>query len=248
MKLLFSILSMALAISFANAQVLPADTIFSFQDAINNGKLKLGTDTLVSYIESEAIRDKISDNVRTIEFNNNQYKITTYNKAAGSEDITKVEAILDGKDLHILRFYLKSKNDSAFAQYKNAMIKGWLQIPQQEKKNISYAFEGNTFLSDGNTPWLIGLLELKENQTIVIPVFHLFSNSLRWKTYEVLGEEAITINDISFSCWKVDAGPLGPPGFNAFHWYTKNTGKLLRVVLSKEGETAMYVSELKNIQ
>lgn len=246
MRLLITLLSVVLAISVSNAQTTDTDTIFTFQDVI--GKIKTGTDTLVSFIESDGVKDKISENVRKIDFANNQYKITTYNIPAGNDDFTKVEAILDAGDLHILSFYLKAKNDSALAKYNKGQIRGWLQIPRKEKMLINYTYDGNTFLSDGNTPWLIGLLDLKENSTIVIPVFHLFSNSLRWKSYTVLGEESITIKDITFNCWKVDAGPQGPPGFNAFHWYDKPSGQLLRVELSKDGESARYVSELENIQ
>ena len=237
-----------MVVSISNAQKTEIDTIFTFQKAINNDKITIGTDTLVSFIESESVKDKISENVRTIELINNQYKITTLNMPEGTVDYTKVEAILDAKDLHILSFYLKAKNDSAMATYQNGQIRGWLQIPNQEKMKIDNTYDGNTFLSDGNTPWLVGLLNLKENKTIVIPVFHLFSNSLRWRSYTVLGEDAILLDNKSFICWKVDAGPQGPPGFNAFHWYDKSSGQLLRVELSKEGETAKYVSELKNLR
>lgn len=248
MKSLVTLWLIVLFTSIAEAQVVTLDTIFTFKGIVNDGKIKTGTDTLVSFIESEGIKDKISENIRTIELVNNQYRITTYNFLSSSEEVTKVEAFLDAEDLHIQSFYLKTKNDSASARYKNGQIRGWLKIPQQDKRIINFTYQGNTFLSDGNTPWLIGLLELQQNQTIIIPVFHLFSNSLHWRSYTVLGEEPVILQGNSYTCWKVDAGPQGPPGFNAFHWYDKNSGQLLRVELAKEGENAKYVSELKNIR
>lgn len=225
------------------------DSIFSLAGKFKRSRISLGTDTLFEFKETDGKRNLNAKNIRTIEkvrINNNKYyKVTTQNIPANSNNITIVSALLDYTDLHILTMQLAAKTDSGFIEFKQHRFSGWSQLPNEERKIIDLPYKGYPLLADAGTPWVAGLLFLKENRKIVIPYFALFANVVRWKTYIMLGNETITINEKKYVCRKVNAGPVGPPGYISYQWYEHKTGKLIKSELIKEGVPIRYVSELQ---
>ncbi len=215
-----------------------------------NKEISIGTDTLTDYkIDGE--KKFISMNIRTTELAIKDglrcYKITTQNIPANSDNITTVVAYLDYKDLNVIQVKLSAKTDSAFFEYDKHAIKGWSQLPGEERKHFEIEYSGNIYLHDGNTPWIAGLINKYSNSRFLLPTLSMFSNKVNWKLYEVVSNEEVELNGRKYSCRKINAGPSGPPGYSSFHWYNVKSGRFIKSELIKEGATRKYLSELKNV-
>jgi hypothetical protein len=204
----------------------------------------------VLYKEVKGVRTKNAENKRTIEkiiFSNlNYYRVTTVNIPANSENITTVIALLNYTDLHIIKMQLNASTDSGYVEYSNKHFTGWSQMPKEERKNIDIIYDGFPLVtSDAGIQWIAGLVTMKKNKKFTLPHFVLFANTVKWKSYVVLQKEKITIANGEFRCWKVNAGPMGPPGFISYQWFERKTGRLIKTELSKEGSETKFVSELQ---
>jgi hypothetical protein len=212
-------------------------------------KISLGTDTLYEFKENNGEHNLNAKNIRTIEkvsINNiKYYKVTTQNIPAKSSDTTIVSALLDYFDLHVIKMQLSAKSDSGFVEFKQNRFSGWSQLPGEERKVIDLLYDGLPVLPDAGTPWIVGLLSLAENKKVAIPYFALFSNIVKWKIYAILAKEIISVNEKQYICWKINAGPLGPPGYISYQWYETKTGRFIKSELVKEGVPIRYVSELR---
>lgn len=225
------------------------DSIFSLAGKFKRTKISLGTDTLFEFIQNNSERKLNAKNIRTIEKvfikNREYYKVITQNIPANISDITIVSALLDYSDLHLITMQLSAKSDSGIVEFKQNRFSGWSQLPKEERKVIDLQYDGLPVLADAGTPWIVGLLSLEGYKKIAVPYFALFSNIVKWKTYEILSKERVSANEKMYLCWKVNAGHVGPPGYTSYQWYDSKTGKFIKSELIKEGSDIRYVSELK---
>lgn len=223
------------------------DTIRSMANYFDRTKIRIGSDTLVVFKIKNGERLKISENVITITVDETgaSYKITTQNIPAASDNVTTVTATIDFNDLHLKKMKLEAKTDSGYAEFRDLRFRGWSQMPNEKMKTIDFEFTDLPFLNDGNTPWIAGLIPMKENKVFVMPVFSLFANVIKYTEYKVHNLETIESGNRRFVCWKVDAGHVGPPGYTSYHWYEKDTGRLIQYELSKPGESLKFLTELK---
>jgi hypothetical protein len=246
---LFLIAGFTFSYNHLVGQHLTVDTIFSMKGRFKRSKIQLGTDTIIDFKESKGERKINATNTRTIAKvkidHTKYYQLTTQNIPATGDNITTVTALLDYNDLHLIKVHLSAKTDSAYVEFSNEHFTGWSQLPKEEKKIIDLSFKGLPLLAEGNTPFIIGLLSIEKNKTIVLPVFTLFSNTMVWKSYTILGKESVSIKGKEYPCWKIDAGKKGPPGYSSYHWYNSTTGALMQAELAKEGSDLKFVSELK---
>ncbi|HYG50100.1 MAG TPA: hypothetical protein VD905_04310 [Flavobacteriales bacterium] len=229
-----------------------ADTVFSMQGKFKRKNMPLGTDSLLSYKVSGETKTKLSYNIRTIseshDRHSSSYKIVTQNIPFASDNATTVVACVDFNDLHLLSMHLRANTDSGHVKFNQDKFSGWSQLPRQERKTIDYTFAGGALPDEANTPWLAGLLPKKAGQKLVLPVFNLFGNAVKWKTYLPLQVEKITLKNKTFLCWKINAGVQGPPGYTSYHWYEKKTGRLIKEELVKEGSDVKFITELVNVR
>ena len=214
-------------------------------------KIPVRTDTFLSYKVSSQGKTLTAQNTRTIEIidiaGNCHLRLRTGNLPVGKENVTNMTAILRYSDLQLISLDLKSKTDSAHVDWKEGHFTGWSQSANEARKKIDLIYLGNVTVWEGNTPWIPGLFALQEGRQFIIPRFRLFSNDILARPYQVLKLEIINLNGKDFRCWKTDAGPAGPPGYNAFQWYDADSGRLLKTELTKKGEDVKYVSLLKNL-
>ena len=59
----------------------------------------------------------------------------------------------------------------------------------------------------------------------------MWAKGERWRTYTVIGSESVESGARSLECWKVDAGPLGPPGYVAYTWVEKTSHRIVQSAL-----------------
>ena len=250
MKIIFVFLILLMGCSRLTAQYpFPRDTIRSLADRFNRTKIRIGSDTLVTFKVKDGVRSKISDNIITIAASqdNKFYKITTQNIPTGNDNVTTVHALIDFDDLHLIQIKLEAKTDSGYAEFRDRHVTGWSRLPKENLKTIDFQSNDEPFLNDGNTPWFAGLFPMEKNKIVVVPEFVLFTNTIKYVEYTAIKQETIETEYGGFECWKLNAGHVGPPGYTSYHWYEKNTGRLIRYELSKPGESLKFVTELKNI-
>jgi hypothetical protein len=226
------------------------DTVYSMAGKFKRSKIHFGTDTLVEYREAKGQRTINAKNIRTIlkvVINNKKYyKVTTLNIPATTENKTTVIALLDYNDLHIIKMQLNAKTDSGYVEFSNKRFTGWSQMPKEERKMIDLEYDGFPLVTaNAGIQWIVGLLPMKENKKFALSHFALFANIVKWKSYTVLNKETLLIDNRPYVCWKINAGPIGPPGFESYQWFEIKTGRLIKTELSKEGAETKFVSELK---
>ena len=226
------------------------DSIYSIAEYFKRSKIHFETNTLIEYKEIKGVKTKNAENERTIEkikINNvKYYKVTTINRPVQSENITTVIALLDYGDLHIIQMQLNAKSDSGFVEFSNNQFIGWSQLPKEERKKIDMAYVGFPLVtSDAGINWIAGIIATKKDKKFALSHFALFANTVKWKIFHVLLKEKVRIESKLFNCWKVNAGPMGPPGFVSYLWFETKTGRLIKTELSKEGGETKFVSELK---
>ena len=247
---LFSI-SIFLLLSFdSTGQKNDPDSIHSFRRRFKRSQIPLRTDSRIEYRETKGVRRINARNTLTIRKVKIKgvlyYEINTKNiSEADPANITEVNALIDYDDLHIISMSLQAKTDSGRVEYRHHRFTGWSQLPQQERKLIDHAFQGSAVMTDAGTPWLPGLITMTGNKKFAIPSFALFSNTVKWRVYTLEGTENIILHNTSFDCWKVNAGPVGPPGYTSYHWYEKSTGRFIKSELVKEGADVKFISEIQ---
>ena len=253
--LLISILlNSILSFGQSSARIHKVDSIHSLSRAFKRVKIKLGTDTLIDYrVVGQTVKLN-SKNVRTIskiKLNGKPYyKVVTMNIPifkinSTQHSTTTVISIIDYDDLHLIYSKLTAKTDSAEVQFDDKCFKGWSHLPGESKKEFDFPFAGTALSADANTAWIPGLFVKKESTKFALPYFAMFTNKVKWKVYTVTGKEHITIGSKVYRCWRINAGPQGPPGYTSFHWYTRKNGKFIKSELSKEGADLKFINTLK---
>lgn len=207
---------------------------FSYKDY----RITLNEKKLMSYNSRTISKEKISGKqfykIKTINF---PYKDTT--------DITITETLINIPGLDIYTVKLSSKKDSAFLKHFDEHIKGWSQLPGEERKEFDMVYHGHLYMEDANTPWIPGLLNFNIKDSIILPYFSIFNNTLKLKTYTLVSVDTINYLNKDFICRKINCGPKGPPGYISYQWYDLNTGILIRSELKKENSEISFISELE---
>jgi len=222
-----------------------------FEKLIHHERLPLRSDTILSYKVVGETRTLTARNIRTVTLQERDgepvVRLWTENiPATGDKDnITRMVAILRYDDLQLLSLHLKSKTDSASLKWQDGHIVGWSQLPNEPRKTFDLYYLGHVTIGEGNTPWIPGLFNLDKDRLFYIPGFKIFANEIRIRSCNIFKSEFIQIGGREYLCWVADAGPSGPPGYNAYQWYEMATGRLLKTELTKKGEQIHYLSLLK---
>lgn len=78
-----------------------------------------------------------------------------------------------------------------------------------------------------------------------MPHFSQWSGVENWGAVVVVASERVTVAAQSFDCWKVDVGPLGPPGYRMYRWVDKQSRRVIQSVLRGTGTGPEYWSYLR---
>jgi len=207
---------------------------FSYKDY----RITLNEKKLMSYNSRTISKETVSGN----QF----YRIKTINfPFKDTSDITIAETLIEIQNLDIYTVKLTSKKDSAFLQHFNEHISGWSQLPGVERKEFDVVHHGTVYMDDANTPWIPGLLNFNHKDTVILPYFSIFNNTVNLKTYTLVSFDTINYLNKKFICRKLNCGPQGPPGYISYQWYDLNTGILIRSELRKENSKISFISELE---
>jgi hypothetical protein len=117
-------------------------------------------------------------------------------------------------------------------------------LPDQPVRLLDVPLDGPVFPVDGAAPWLLSALRLTEETLVVIPRFDPWSGAMKEDRVEVLGPETVNFDGDDVTCWKVDAGPLGPPGYRAIRWVHPSTGLILQTALEGPANRPVYRSQV----
>jgi hypothetical protein len=225
------------------------DSIYSMSGKFKRSEISIATDSFIDYRIEGDFKNKISENVYSVEKvkvgKQNCYRVTSVNIPVASNNVTTVEALIDYNDLHLIDMRLSARTDSGYVAFSRDRFKGWSQLPKEERKVFDFRYDRSALLPATNAPWLPGLLLRSASGRFALPYFAMFRNEVNWKVYNPLEKEDVVIHDKVYHCTKVDAGPIGPPGYTSFQWFDKK-GRLIKSELQKEGSSVIFLSELKS--
>ena len=207
---------------------------FSYKDY----RITLNEKKLMSYNSRTISKETVSGN----QF----YRIKTINfPFKDTSDITIAETLIEIQNLDIYTVKLTSKKASAFLQHFNEHMTGWPQLPGEEKKEFDIIHHGTVYMDDANTPWIPGLLNFNHKDSVILPYFSIFKNTVKLKTYTLVSVDTINFLNKKFICRKLNCGPQGPPGYISYQWYDLNSGFLIRSELKNENSEISFISELE---
>jgi hypothetical protein len=90
------------------------------------------------------------------------------------------------------------------------------------------------FPLEGQVPWLFPLLPLAPGYRAVLPRFSPWVGGEVHPAIEVQGSETVTVGSVTFDCWRVDTGTLGPPGYRMTWWIDKASRRAVQSALRGE--------------
>ena len=219
-------------------------------DNFDTKNIRIGTFSYKDYRITLNEKKLMSYNSRTISketiYGNQFYKIKTINfPYRDTADITITETLIEIQNLDIYSVKLTAKKDSAFLQHLSEHISGWSQLPGEERKEFDVVHHGTLYMDDANTPWIPGLLNFNNKDSVILPYFSIFNNTVKLKTYTLVSVDTINYLNRKFICRKLNCGPQGPPGYISYQWYDLNSGILIRSELRKENSEISFISELE---
>jgi hypothetical protein len=211
-----------------------ADTLEAGATAIRADRIPLGTQTVRSWQVSGEERTLNSTTVQTIrkgtEGTEDVLVIETLHWSAGG-DTTRTRCTVRADDLSLLHLRVQAERDSTAVTATSHRATGWVALPGQPVRLLDATLARPILPSDGQIPWLLAALPLRAGATLVVKRFSPFDGGEICRTLRVEAEEAITIAGTRFDCWRIDGGPLGPPGYRVTRWVDRATGRIVQSAL-----------------
>jgi hypothetical protein len=140
---------------------------------------------------------------------------------------------------------MKARSDSAAVTVSHDHLTGWVVLPNQPPILLDRTLEHPVFGVEGQVPWLLPLLPLTAGFHAVVPHFSQWSGAEKWDAVAVVASERVTLATRSVDCWKVDAGPMGPPGYRMYRWIGQQSRRVIQSALLTTGPGPEYGSYLR---
>jgi hypothetical protein len=125
-------------------------------------------------------------------------------------------------------------------------LTGWVVLPNQPLILLDRSLDHPVFGVEGQVPWLLPLLPLAAGYRAQVPHFSQWNGGEEWDTVTVVGSERVMLGSQSFDCWKVDTGPLGPPGYRMYRWIEKTSRRVVQSVLRGGASEPQYWAYLRS--
>ena len=219
------------------------DTVFVGSLPVKDAKLFVGTETFHSYKLENGQKNLTSITRQTITplqaGVSNAYLIESVHVDTKG-DTTLGMLIIKASDFSLIHHKVKATADSAAVTCYGHYLTGWVVLPGQPVRLIDLKTPRPVFPVDGPQPWLVSLLPLREGYSALVPRFNMWRGKEIWSSIKVLGGEMLEHHGQRVDCWKVDAGPMGPPGYRSYRWVEKATGRVLQSVLQGEAGQVEY--------
>ncbi len=208
----------------------------------------LTSDTVDNYVFSGGTRRLTGTTVRTITRRDDPaepvYEIRTAHWLAGG-DTSHTTMVVRALDLSLVFHRVKAPRDSAAVTASRTHLTGWVVLPGEPTMLLDRTLAHPVFGVEGQIPWLFPLLPLAPGYTAAVPHFSQWDGSEVWATITVVGAERVALGGGAFDCWKVDAGPLGPPGYRAYAWVDRSSRRVVQSALRGPDGGTEYWSSLR---
>lgn len=221
------------------------DSVVVGDPSVNVSLLTAGTDTVDSYKVVGSNRSWLNTNIQTVfEAHDGTRPVIQINSVhfSASGDTTIGSILVLQEDLSLIRHRVKGKNDSAAVAFTENRITGWVVLPGRPVSLIDRVVLHRVFPVDGAAPWFVRALPLSEGYRAVIRRYDPWQDCEVWKSISVVGTEIMKWNGAERNCWKIDGGPLGPPGYKAFYWVDKDSNRILQTALLGPEDNVQYWS------
>lgn len=225
------------------------DTVRVGSPSVRAASMPLTSDTVDSYALRAGVRTPVSTTVRTITHEREGpepvYRIHTLHWAAQGDTSTSTITVR-ASDLSLVYHRVKASHDSAAVSASRDHLTAWVVLPRQPVLLLDRTLERPVFPVEGQVPWLLPLLPLAPGYRAAIPHFSQWDGREAWMNLEVLADESVTIGARTYRCWKVDTGPLGPPGYRMIRWIDQGSRRVVQSVLRGGGDGPEYWSHLRS--
>jgi hypothetical protein len=210
--------------------------------------MPLTTDTVDDYVVENGTRTLASTSVRSIARRQDTepaYEIRTVHWTTGG-DTSFTTMLVRADDLSLVFHRVKAPHDSAAVTASHTHLTGWVVLPNTPVRLLDQTLGSPVFGVDGQVPWLLPLLPLADGYRAVVPRFSPWAGREQWDTVTVIAAERVALGSSTFDCWKVDLGPLGPPGYRMYRWIDSRSRRVVQSVLRGEPPQREYWSFLRN--
>jgi hypothetical protein len=220
----------------ATAATSAVDTIRAGSRSLQPQLLQPGSMCIRSYKLASGVETPVSRTRQTVELGQEAgvpvVRIRTVH-ASGS-DTTRTLAVVRQSDLALMHIDVRATRDSSAVTVNGLHLTGWSVLPEKPARLLDLELPQPIFPTESQIPWLQGLLPLVPGYVAAIPHFSQWDGYELWRRIEVQAEETIRVAGEEFDCWRVDAGPLGPPGYRATRWIDKKTRRVVQSALRGE--------------
>ena len=216
---------------------------------LQGANLRSGTDTVDDFVVKDGVRQANGTTIRSIaslqDSSGSAYQISSL-QWNPQGDTTVTTMVVRGLDLSLVFHRVKGTHDSAAVTASRIHLTAWVVLPDQPVRLLDLDLEHPVFGVEGQVPWLLPLLPFAPGYTAVVPHFSPWSGREKWDTVSVVGSEQVVIGARTYDCWKVDTGPLGPPGYRMTRWIDKRTRRIVQSALRGTSPGTEYWSYLRS--
>lgn len=234
------------SLHFVQAQ--PVDTVRVGSQVFRSATLRLGADTVDGYQLNADVRTQTSTTIRTISRerlgDEEVYVIRTLHWATGRDTSLSMMTVR-AVDFSLVNHKVKASHDSAAVTASRSHLTAWVVLPGRPVILTDRVLERPVFPVEGQIPWLFPMLSLATGYRAAVPHFSQWEGEEVWTLVEVIGLEKISVAGQEYECWKVDAGPLGPPGYRMVRWIDTVSRRVIQSALRGEAGGVEYWSFLR---
>ncbi len=238
-----TMIMMLMAIAGSGSEAQTADTLLAGNEALRADRLPFGLQVISSFKLENGKRQPTSSTeqtiFRTLVGSEQAIRIATTHVSSGG-DTTRGEILIRARDFGLIHHRVEAKADSAAVSCSDGYLTGWVVLPEQPVKLLDQMLSRPVLPVDGPMSWLVCALPLREDYRVTIPRFNQWAGKEVWSEYHVLGSEGVEIAGQLLDCWKVDMGPIGPPGYRAMRWVAKDSGRVVQSVLRSDERELQY--------
>ncbi len=216
------------------ALALGLDSVRVGSGVLRGARLAAGHDTVDAWRIADGVRTPTSTTIRSVTLRTDgpepRFEIRTLHWAPqGDTSVTRVT--LRARDLALVQHSVRAAHDSAAVTVADTHLSGWVVLPNRPVRLLDHTLAHPVFPVEGQIPWLMPLLPLAPGYRATVAHYSPWEGREVWSTIEVTGAERVEVHGRGFDCWRVDAGPLGPPGYRMTRWVDRGSRRVVLSVL-----------------
>jgi hypothetical protein len=163
---------------------------------------------------------------------------------ASPSDTSYSFTVVRRNDLAMVHHQVRAPRDSTDVTVHGDYLTGWSVLPGAPARLIGLQLDHPVFPVEGQIPWLMGLLAWQEGYRVAVPHFSEWTAQEGWDRLEAHSSERVRIGGATYDCWRVDTGPLGPPGYRMTRWIDQATRRVVQSALRGPAGQTEYWSYL----